>query len=104
MPSLTAPLVFTPYLRPAVWGGRRLEERLNKPLPREGAWGESWEVSVHPTHVSVVAEGPLSGLSLTDVCRLHRGELFGAGRPLPLFPLLLKYLDARDWLSVQVHP
>lgn len=84
------PLVFTPFLRPMPWGGRRLGEALGKPLPPEGTWGESWEVSAHPLHISRVADGPLAGRTLTDL--------------LPGFPLLVKYLDANDWLSVQVHP
>ncbi len=84
------PLVFTPFLRPMLWGGRRLAQMLGKPLPPEGTWGESWELSAHPLHVSRVAEGPLTGTYLTDL--------------FPHFPLLIKYLDANDWLSVQVHP
>jgi mannose-6-phosphate isomerase len=84
------PLVFTPFLRPMPWGGRRLGDALGKPLPPDGTWGESWELSAHPMHVSRVAEGPLAGTPLTEL--------------LPGFPLLVKYLDANDWLSVQVHP
>jgi len=99
------PLVFTPYLRPTVWGRRQLGELLDKPLPAEGSWGESWEVSVHPTHVSRVAEGPLAGLSLTQLCQQHGRELFGSSFVKgQAFPLLVKFLDANDWLSVQVHP
>jgi mannose-6-phosphate isomerase len=99
------PLVFDPCLLPKVWGGRLLQELLNKPLPDEGNWGESWEVSVHPGHVSQVAEGPFAGSTLDEICRSHSRELFGTESPAPRsFPLLLKYLDARDWLSVQVHP
>lgn len=95
----------TPYLRPMVWGGRRLQEALGKALPPGGNWGESWEISVHPTHVSQVASGPFAGRKLTDLCRDHRDELFGPSNTTrSTFPLLLKYLDARDWLSVQVHP
>jgi len=51
------PLVFEPYFRPQVWGDRRLKELLGKPLPAQGEFGESWEVSAHPQHVSRVAEG-----------------------------------------------
>ncbi len=52
------PLVFTPYARPQIWGERRLERHLGKPLP-PGTFGEAWEISAHPHHVSRVAEGPL---------------------------------------------
>jgi mannose-6-phosphate isomerase len=101
--TVTEPLVFAPFLRPAIWGGRRLGELLSKPLPAEGRWGEAWEMSAHPGHVSVVAEGPLRGLSLSALARSCSAELFG-GRLWGGFPLLLKFLDARDWLSLQVHP
>ncbi len=72
------PLVFEPYLRPQVWGGRRLEQ-LGKRLPPEGLFGECWEISAHPHHVSRVAEGPLRGAALTEVWRDHGRELLGAG-------------------------
>jgi mannose-6-phosphate isomerase len=97
------PLVFKPRLLPKVWGGRRLHEALNKPLPAGGAWGESWEVSAHPGHVTEVAEGPLAGLPLPEVCRAHAREVFGDAAPDP-FPLLFKFLEVRGRLSVQVHP
>lgn len=98
------PLVFEPFLRSLVWGGRRLGELFGKRLP-DGPIGESWEISAHPQHVSRVAEGPLRGHSLDDLCRRRSREMFGEkaakdGR----FPLLFKLLDCRDWLSVQVHP
>src|SRR5262245_32613383 len=99
------PVVFTPNLRPMVWGGRRLGEVLGKRLTPGETFGESWEVSSHPTHVSRVAEGPLADVSLTTLCQEHGDELFGPGAPAyDSFPLLLKYLDANDLLSVQVHP
>ncbi len=99
------PLVFEPYLRPMVWGGRRLGELLGKPLPPEGNIGESWEVSPHPHHVSRVAEGPLAGRTLNEVSREFPRELYGDPPPAdPTFPLLVKLLDCRDLLSIQVHP
>jgi mannose-6-phosphate isomerase len=93
------PLVFEPFLRPQIWGGRRLA-RLNKPLPTEGQFGESWEISGHPLHISRVAEGPLQGCLLSD---LDSHLLYG-DRGWDQFPLLLKFLDCRVPLSVQVHP
>jgi mannose-6-phosphate isomerase len=99
------PLVFEPYLRPQVWGGRRLQEVLGKRLSAEGRFGESWEVSAHPQHVSRVAEGPLAGRLLTDLWREHPAEFFGTHAVPPArFPLLVKYLDCEESLSVQVHP
>jgi mannose-6-phosphate isomerase len=99
------PLVFEPYLRPMIWGGRRLGERFGKRLPAGGPFGESWEVSAHPHHVSRVSEGPLRGLLLTDLVATRGEELFGDQVPSGgEFPLLIKLLDCRDRLSIQVHP
>jgi mannose-6-phosphate isomerase len=99
------PLVFEPYLRPQIWGGRRLGERLGKSLPDGGDYGESWEISGHAHHVSRVAEGPLRGALLTDLWAQHAREWLGeAARLEPEFPLLIKFLDCHQRLSVQVHP
>lgn len=88
-----------------IWGGRLLEHRLGKRLPGEGNFGESWELSAHPHHISRVAEGPLTGAALTELWEQHREEIAGnevcAGVK---FPWLIKFLDCRDLLSVQVHP
>ncbi|MCI0464828.1 MAG: class I mannose-6-phosphate isomerase [Gemmataceae bacterium] len=97
------PLRFHPFLRPLVWGGRRLAEVLNKPLPNGSPYGESWEVSDHPLHRSVVAVGPHMGRSLRSLMEHHRRALLGEARH-ETFPWLVKFLDAQDWLSVQVHP
>jgi mannose-6-phosphate isomerase len=86
-----------------VWGGRRLEE-FGKRLHNQGHFGESWEISGHPLHVSRVAEGPLRGRLLTDLLASHARELYGATPPPGRFPLLVKLLDCRDLLSIQVHP
>jgi mannose-6-phosphate isomerase len=98
------PLVFEPYLRPQVWGSRRLATQLGKQLPAAGNFGESWEISGHPQHVSRVAEGPLQGTTLTELCEQHGRALFGSSPPAGDFPLLIKYLDCHVPLSVQVHP
>jgi mannose-6-phosphate isomerase len=87
-----------------IWGGRLLE-RLGKPLPGADTYGESWEVSDHPLARSVVAEGPWRGTTLRRLMERNRGELLGpAAESHGVFPWLFKFLDARDWLSVQVHP
>src|SRR5437588_4501322 len=98
------PLRFRPFLRPLVWGGRRLGEVLGKNLPTADAYGESWEVSDHAAHRSVVAAGPEQGRTLRDLMERNAADLFGNVTPPKVFPWLVKYLDARDWLSVQVHP
>jgi mannose-6-phosphate isomerase len=102
---VSEPIVFEPYFRPQVWGGRQLLERLGKPLPPEGRFGESWEISAHPHHVSRVSEGTLRGTLLSDLWRDYGAQLLGrAVASGEKFPLLLKYLDCRELLSVQVHP
>jgi len=95
---------FLPYIRPLVWGGRRLEV-LGKTLPEGQACGESWEISDHYSHRSVVADGPHAGRTLRQLLEEAAPSLLGpaAGRR-ETFPWLVKYLDAHDWLSVQVHP
>ncbi len=99
------PLVFVPYLRPQIWGGRALAERFGKHLSTDDAYGESWEISGHPHHVSVVSEGPFAGQNLTELCQQHPHEIFGNTIPADgKFPLLIKILDCHQLLSVQVHP
>jgi len=99
------PLVFEPYLRPLLWGGRRLGVLFGKPLPNSGAlYGESWEISAHPHHVSRITEGPWKGQLLTDLCAAQPREIFGKQTAPTRFPLLIKLLDCDELISVQVHP
>ncbi len=101
---MDTPLRFVPFLRPLVWGGRRLAA-LGKPLPTTESYGESWEVSDHPLHRSAVACGPLAGQTLRLLLEADSHALLGPGAPAAApFPWLIKFLDANDWLSVQVHP
>jgi mannose-6-phosphate isomerase len=87
-----------------VWGGRALADVLGKVLPTAGPYGESWEVSDHAAHRSAVRAGAPAGLTLRDLMERDAAVLLGAGAPAPTFPWLVKFLDACDWLSVQVHP
>jgi len=88
-----------------VWGGRRLAEFLGKSLPTGDPYGESWEISDHRLHHSLVSNGPLKGRSLRDLMTNDRAALLGKNAPEHgVFPWLVKFLDASDWLSVQVHP
>jgi len=98
------PLQFRPILRRYVWGGRRLETALGRSLPPGDDYAESWEVCDRGTDQSVVAAGPLAGVTLDTLVREHGEELLGRHHPQPRFPLLLKLLDAQRVLSVQVHP
>src|SRR5262245_32405254 len=103
--AMHAPLHFQPYLRPLVWGGRRLGEVLGKELPTDGPYGEAWEISDHASHRSVVSDGAFRGQTLRQLMTQCRAELLGpSGGQHDVFPWLVKLLDANDWLSVQVHP
>jgi mannose-6-phosphate isomerase len=103
MDNISFPLRFVPFLRPMVWGGRNLANLLHKTLPTAENYGESWEVSDHPLHQSQVASGPLTGVSLRTLMEQQGQKLLGKSSNEPL-PWLIKFLDASDWLSVQVHP
>jgi mannose-6-phosphate isomerase len=97
-------LRFEPIFKPAIWGGDALLPLFGRP-PVPDPIGEAWLLSDVDGAESVVQDGPLAGRTLRDLCRDHRDELLG---PIPLslgrFPLLLKLIDARQELSVQVHP
>jgi len=102
-------LSFTPLYQERVWGGRLLQTVLGRELPHpELPYGESWELVDRPEAISIIPPGsPLAGLSLHDLWRHHRAEVFGPAlsqHPSPRFPLLMKILDAREDLSIQVHP
>jgi mannose-6-phosphate isomerase len=100
------PLTFHPLFKDRVWGGRELERLYRKPLPAGRPIGESWEISDRPGDVSVIANGPLAGKNLRWLMENHRAELLGDAKPAAgeRFPLLCKILDAREKLSLQVHP
>jgi mannose-6-phosphate isomerase len=98
-------LQFSTLYQERVWGGRGLAKHLGRTLPPGGPIGESWEIVDRPEAQSVVVGGPLAGQSLRQVMIAHAAELMGptwaADRP---FPILVKWLDCSDRLSLQVHP
>ena len=100
------PITFTPLYMERVWGGRELEKKYGRNLPSaDQPFGESWEMTDRPEEQSVVADGPFKGLTLGELWREKREEVFGSGFETDeRFPLLIKILDARDELSIQVHP
>ncbi len=99
------PLRFRPILRRLIWGGRRLGTVLHKPIGDESDYAESWELADYHDQVSVVLEGGLAGSTLRDLVRSRGSELLGkALGPREEFPLLVKFIDAHQALSVQVHP
>jgi mannose-6-phosphate isomerase len=95
------PFLLEPALHVKVWGGRRLETSLYKHLPTNEPYGESWEM--HDT--ATVANGAHAGRKVGDLLKEYGHDLVGPDNdPMEGFPLLAKFLDAQDWLSVQVHP
>ncbi len=99
------PLRFEPIYQYRPWGGRRLAELLTAPLPGDGPIGEAWLLSDRDDHSSKVADGPLKGSTIRQLLEQSADQLLGklAGR-FRRFPVLLKFLDAHEQLSVQVHP
>jgi mannose-6-phosphate isomerase len=99
------PLRFSPILRRLIWGGRRLGTVLHKPLGAASDYAESWEITDYRDAVSMVEDGPLRGTTLRELLKGRGLELLGrAVGARNQFPLLVKFIDAHQVLSVQVHP
>jgi len=100
------PLTFTPILKDRIWGGNKLKSYLNKPIVSETT-GESWEISTVPGDVSVVASGIFEGKNINEIIHLYPTEILGKSvlaRFGQQFPLLFKFIDAKEDLSIQLHP
>jgi mannose-6-phosphate isomerase len=100
------PLQFEPILKERIWGGTKLKTYLNKPIASE-ITGETWEISTVENDVSVIANGSYEGKSLNELINEFPEQVLGIEvfkRFGEQFPLLFKYLDAREDLSIQVHP
>ncbi len=100
------PLKFDPIYKEKIWGGRSLETLFGRALPAGVKIGESWELADLAEGVSCITNGPLVGMSLTQLTADYGADLLGRAKPADdgRFPLLLKLLDANDMLSMQVHP
>lgn len=101
------PLKFKKCLVKKIWGGRKFQDILNMELPDENLYGESWEVSSHKGGLSYIENGQFKGESLVNLIEKYKGEILGEEiikKFQGKFPLLIKYLDINDRLSVQVHP
>jgi mannose-6-phosphate isomerase len=100
------PLTFQPRFKERVWGGRTLETLYGKSLPPHVPIGESWEITDRQGDESVILNGPLAGRTLRSVVEQHRKAILGRASATHdgRFPLLCKILDAREKLSLQVHP
>ncbi|MBQ4820073.1 type I phosphomannose isomerase catalytic subunit [Aquimarina sp. MMG016] len=100
------PLKFHPILKEKIWGGNKFKILLNKPF-LEGNIGESWEISTVGEDISVVSNGELVGGNLVELIKEYKGNLIGKKTYEEFgnqFPLLIKFIDAKEELSVQLHP
>ncbi len=102
--NLTSPLTFEPIFMERIWGGRRLEARFRKQLPKGTLIGESWEIVDRPEAQSLVRDRPMRGRTLHQLWMEDREEIFGDVPDTARFPLVAKLIDAREKLSLQVHP
>lgn len=101
------PIKFKPVYQYRIWGGSRMQTMLNKPACTDGGCGESWELSGVEGHISVVSNGFLEGNDLQELVEIYMGDLVGERVYEKYgieFPLLIKFIDAMDDLSIQVHP
>ena len=98
------PLPFEPIFQYRLWGGRKLGPWMDKTLP-EGPVGEAWILSDRDDHSNAVTDGPLKGKTITELMKSDKAAILGAhANRFDRFPLLLKFLDVHEMLSVQVHP
>lgn len=100
------PIKFSPILKEKIWGGTKLKELFNKDSQGDST-GESWEISNVPGDISIVNNGVLKGKSLTELISTYKGDLVGNKIFEAFgdkFPLLIKFIDAKENLSIQLHP
>ena len=104
--SPVEPHCFHRRLVEKVWGGAQLSAALGLELPFDGPLGETWELSDYPGKETVVRGGSMDGVSLRSLMQAHEAQILGRSRPSAdgRFPLLVKFIDAGDDLSVQIHP
>ena len=98
------PLKLKPIYKQRIWGGQKLREVFGKNIPAGKKIGESWELADLPHDKSVIVDGELAGQTLGSVIKKYPKEITGDKDFTGPFPLLIKFLDAQDVLSVQVHP
>ncbi len=99
-----SPVKLTPAIKDYLWGGRKLITDFGKKTDLEKA-AESWELSTHPDGESVVADGEYKGMTLSEYIEKNGKECIGtAAAEFDMFPVLIKLIDAKDNLSIQVHP
>jgi mannose-6-phosphate isomerase len=102
---MIGPLLFRPLYQPRIWGGRALAAAFGRELPPADRIGESWEIVDRPREQSVVARGAHAGRTLRQLLQSYGPAITGHGLdPDRPFPILVKWLDCRERLSLQVHP
>ena len=100
------PIQFAPILKDKIWGGQKLKTVLNKSSQLDNI-GESWEISDVEGDTSIVANGALKGQNLKELLETYKGDLIGEKNYKIFgnkFPLLIKFIDAKEHLSIQLHP
>jgi len=100
------PIKFEPILKEKIWGGTKLKSYLNKLSDKENI-GESWEISDVKNNISIISNGVYKGLNLKELVKKYKGDLIGQKifRKFGTdFPLLIKFIDAKEALSIQLHP
>lgn len=100
------PVTFKPIYKAKLWGGNRIASLFHREVPAGGHIGEAWELSDRPDDNSVVADGPFAGMTFAELRARYPLEMFGEFAPecQHAFPLMVKFIDAEDPLSLQVHP
>lgn len=98
------PLKFKPIYKELIWGGHKLHNILGKDFSADKKIGESWELADLPNDKSVIVNGELAGKTISEVLQKYPQQITGKKNYTPPFGLLIKFIDAADVLSVQVHP
>lgn len=98
------PLKFEPIYKENIWGGNQLKTKFNREIPSDHT-GESWDIACHEHGQSIISNGPLKGKTLDEIFKSNKADILGEfSKSFEKFPLLIKIIDAKDRLSLQVHP
>ena len=107
MENTLYPLEFKPIFREKIWGGQKIKSKFNFDIGKLNNCGELWSLSGYPEEQSTVSNGFLAGNELNELVEIYMDDLVGSAvydKFQNVFPILVKILDADDWLSIQVHP
>lgn len=103
MKIIQYPLLFIPIYKNYIWGGNRISKIYNRKI-LSSRCAESWEISSHQDGLSIIENGIYKNHSLNDIIKKYPEEIIGNNRKNDQFPLLIKIIDAKEKLSIQVHP